>query len=1053
MEKPLPALAKVSRPAAPLIGRAGLVARVAADTAPLVWIAAPAGSGKTGLALECARAQPGPVAWLRLDEADADLAGFLHYLEQAVVNGGIAGDWRMPSLAREHLPAPQGYLRLFARSLAARLATGACLVLDDAHKCQEAPFFRLFLDVLAEELPPGARVLVLGRSAPPEACARLLAHGRMCVVDAATLAFSHDETGRLLAAAGLAEPDKLCEPVLEFTQGWAAGIVLVASWLKRRPDAAARLDEMSQLVAGYIATEVFTAFSEAERDTLLSVCALPCFRLGWAAELAGRDDAEDILGRLAAQGALIYQYPGHEYALHPLFQRFLCEWGHERVPEARRRAWIERSVGLLADDGRLDAAVELALEHGLFVRAAALITACAETMLAEARHQTLARWIGQLPEEARGAWHHYWRGMAIYIADTAAARKSLFAACDAFAASGERHYRFMALSMIVVSYSFNGAASEPLKAVLARAFDAERDYEEVADPELRAHLTLGVYSGLTTTDPGHPDVDLWERRALAALSAPISAGMKARLTVWMSIHFFFSGRYRRISALRANFDGLVAKATLPSYQHYLAFFPFLFDELVRGDHAALAATYAESRQVSEDTGFRNMDGHYALQYADSLLLQGRGEEARAVLAKVASATPATYFNLVGHLYIVQSCAAARSGDAVAAREFGARVREAGRGMGSVAYELWGRVGECIAVALAGSPGLADDVAELRRLGTEANFPAALIHADLLDAWRLLQDGDATGALAPLAAGLARLHAESEGFLWGAVPQIMQPLCALALREECEPDAARAVVRAYRLPPPVDAPPGWPWPLKASCFGGFELLIDGKQLPSRGKSKHRQLDLIKLLAAHAPAPLSLAQAAEMLWPDSEGDAARHALETTLSRLRTTLGRDVFRVAHGTLALDPGVCWLDTVALEERLGRLESCVAAGAEIAAAGEAACQLLRGELLAGESPAWLLPRREYWRARIARIFAAAARALAAAEHHAAARLLEYAIDADPYSEPLTVALMRLHLDSGRYAEGLAVYRRYVRIAVAALGVPVAAEVEALARRLQAGSA
>ena len=70
-----------------------------------------------------------------------------------------------------------------------------------------------------------------------------------------------------------------------------------------------------------------------------------------------------------------------------------------------------------------------------------------------------------------------------------------------------------------------------------------------------------------------------------------------------------------------------------------------------------------------------------------------------------------------------------------------------------------------------------------------------------------------------------------------------------------------------------------------------------------------------------------------------------------------------------------------------------------------------------------------------------------------AATLLEHAIEADPYCISLTAALMRINLDTGRHAQGLAAYRRYRRIALSALGVPVADEIETLAQQLQtAGS-
>lgn len=1049
-------LAKVTRPSAHLIGREALVASVAAEAAPLVWIVGPAGSGKTSLGLEYTRTMAGPVAWLRLDEADIDPASFLHYFEQAVTGGAATVEpWQMPQLLREHLPAPQGYFRLFLRSLAASIAGDACIVLDDAHKCQDAPFFRQFLDVLAEEMPPGVRTLILSRALPPEGCARLVANGRMHTIDAETLAFSAAETERLLLGLGLAQAPTIRDAVFNHTHGWAAGVVLVASWFRRSPGAASRLDDIPQLVSGYLTTEVFSAFSDAERDTLLSICGLPYFRTAWASTLSGAPDAVNALGRLAAQGALIYQYPGQQYTLHPLFQQFLRDWAAERIDSGRRRQWAERGIELLQADGSPEDAIELALDQGLMPAAAAMMEGCAETLLTSARHQTLARWIGRLPEELRSPWHHYWLGLAYNASDTARARESFIKAYDAFTASGNHQYRFIALSMIVVSYSFNGVAREPLKAVLQRIGDVEQDYAQLNDVELRAHLTLGIYSGLTTTEPSHPAIPLWEQRSLAALSQPVSPEMKVRLAVWMTIHWFFSGQYRRISSLRVMLDGLLDAAVIPSYQRYLAFFLYLFDELVRNDHDALAKTFATSRQASEDTGFRLMDGHYALQFVASRLLQGDIETARTVLAKVASTTPPGYYNQAGHLFIVQSWVAAWGGDATAALEFSHRVREAGRGFGSAAYEIWSRTGGCVAAALLGAPDAVGQIAELRRMAEEAGYCAARAHADLLDAWLLLQAGDKGAALPLLRRGLVLLGKESEGFLWGAVPQILRPLCVLALREGIEPESACAVVRVFRLTPPADAPEAWPWALALRSLGGFDLRIDGKSLPSRGKSKHRQMELLKLVAAYAPLPVPLARIAEALWPDSEGDAARHALDTTLSRLRGTFGRDVFRIEHGALSLDSNVCWIDTAATEDRIARLEAAIAEGSDaVAAAADAVCELYRGDLLAGDSSIWLLSRREYWRGRIARALGTAVRSLVATDHFAdAVHLLEHALEADPYSEPLTAMLMRIFLGAGRYAEGLAAYRRFRRIALSSLGAPISPEIESLAASLQAGKA
>lgn len=167
------------------------------------------------------------------------------------------------------------------------------------------------------------------------------------------------------------------------------------------------------------------------------------------------------------------------------------------------------------------------------------------------------------------------------------------------------------------------------------------------------------------------------------------------------------------------------------------------------------------------------------------------------------------------------------------------------------------------------------------------------------------------------------------------------------------------------------------------------------------------------------------------------------------MRTTFGRDVFRIEHGAVMLDPDLCDVDTVTLDRRLSALEE--AASIEgVAQVAESVIRIYRGDLLAGDGAGWLLPRREYWRGRLGRTLGAAVRRLeAAGEIEQAQRLLEHAVESDPYSEALTSMLMRLCLERGRFADGLAAYRRFRRVALSSLGAPLSAEIESLATRLQ----
>ncbi|NRR33054.1 transcriptional regulator [Oxalobacteraceae bacterium] len=1103
----MPSPAKTSRPTARLIGRAAVVQAILDTPATLTWVAAPAGAGKTSLALELCHAAGDAVAWLRLDEADADPASFLMYFVQAIEQSGVAPGWQAPPLQREHLPALQSYLRLFLRSLADVLLPGSHVVMDDVHRCQDAHWFRPFLEIASAELPPSTRVLLLGRQLPPQNCARLQVHGAMEVLDGAALAFSRGETETLLKVLGVVRAEEVGDTVYNFTQGWAAGIALVANWLRRRPDAVLGAEDvLSEAVVGYLAEEVFSAYSEEEQRTLLAVCWLPYFSGAWAASLSGLADAPDIVARLAAQGGLIYEYPGRQYCLHPLFQSFLRKWAAERIAADQRREWIASCIGLLQAGDNVETAIKLALEHGLPERAASLIEACAPAMFAQARHHTLVRWIEALPEAHRGAWHDYWLGVAVFMSDTARARAALLKALAGFTAQKKPKYRFLALSSIVSSYFFDGAAEQALSGFLRDHVDLEADFQALPDTSFRAHLTHSVWSALFMTDPAHADIATWEQRALDALRQPADPTLKARLATMLVQHDYQSGRYDALHSVRVLLDALPEADPPSPYAHHLAYLPRLYDDLVSLDPARFDASYAACRRESDESGIGIMDVHYLTLHAVACLLRGDLDKAGAALAEVAAQTPARHYNFLAHLQLAQSWLAARAGDGHAALEYARLTQQAAQALDSVPHAVCAQVAICVAYALTDRGRCASETAELRAMGIRYRSRLASVHADLLQAWLELdahgaRDGRADGTAnaggifgdvvnlvemdgysvpalsgmvvlgaagaagpasaarvpATLASALEAMAAEGQGYLALVVPQILQPLCVRALDAGVAGDAARLLIRAWRLTPPAGASESWPWPVRLHTFGNFELRLDGEPLRSQGKSKHRQLDVLKLIAAHAPASVPMERAAALLWPDADGDSARKALETTLSRLRATIGAGSIVLEQGALSLAPQLCWCDSGALEQALpalqAQLQQAELAEAPLLAAADRVVALYRGELLAGDSAPWLLARRELWRGKVARILSAAGRRLADTGRLApAAQLLERALDADPYSKVLSANLMHILLDSGRYEEGLAAYRRYRRMALGTLGTPVAADIEALAQQLMQGA-
>ncbi len=697
---------------------------------------------------------------------------------------------------------------------------------------------------------------------------------------------------------------------------------------------------------------------------------------------------------------------------------------------------------------------------------AQLIEQRAEQTLAQAQHQTLARWITALPPMQRTPWHHYWLGMAEFMQAPGRARTNLLKAHAGFAAQGNDQHRLLTANWIIQSYFFDNAAAEPLRDFLQRHVDPQKDYQQAGDTTLRANLILSVFSSLAAIDPGHPDLDSWEQRALDALAQAIDPMLKIHIAMQLTQHYASCGRYAHIHAVRQALEALPEARDLPPHLRYYASFVSLMGHMVRFEHQALLQVQRDNENNGGQHETRIMDASYVGLVCISLLLRGETAEIGRQIAHMQTLKLHGDALQTAYQHSLQAWLANSAGDSTQALIHTALLRDTASRLGHVRFELFASIHECIALALRGDAACTTQLQALRSAGEQAAYPVALIHADLIDAWLALRAGDSRRAHELLRAGFERMAQDGSGFLYGGVAPILRPLCAEALRLNFSATLVQKVIRGFHLSPPPDAPTTWPWPVQIRCFGNFELLLDGAPLPSSGKSKHRQLELLKLLAAHAPLPLTLTKVAELLWPDAEGDAAHGVLETTLSRLRSTFGSALFHTAHGAIELNRAHCWTDTAALDHTLQSLEKLIEASADataaaptidansaaIATTANAVLGLYRGELLGDDAQSgWFLLRREFWRSRIRRdIGLGAARLAHLQQADAAAALLRRALETDPTCETLVTDLMRLQLQRGQQADGLAAYQRYCRMVEQTSHAARSRQIDALAEQLAA---
>lgn len=395
-----------------LVDRTALAARLlaAAQSAQVTLLSAPAGAGKTSAVLALTEHLAGvPIAWLSLDSGDQELGVFVPLLVDALRQHYPAfGSHALAQLQTSADPSALHIAGALNNELLASVQGPLFIVLDDLHRIETGPVYEL-LDHLLERLPKPVHLIITTRHDPPLRLAQLRLRGLLAEFRQEQLQMSSEETAQVVQAVSGYQlaPDELAL-VNERTQGWAAGVKLVALWLGQL-DGGQRAGRVKQLAAtqrllfDYLVQEVLQQAAPATRDFLLQTSLLDPLTPPACDAVTGRNDSAAMLQQLYQQNYFLTLMEGasETYHYHPLFVQFLQK-------ELPRQGWDIAQLHRRA--ASVSASPEQRIEHWL--AAAAWDDAIPEIIrLGQAqceRHYVTAQimdWLGRLPSTART---HYW---------------------------------------------------------------------------------------------------------------------------------------------------------------------------------------------------------------------------------------------------------------------------------------------------------------------------------------------------------------------------------------------------------------------------------------------------------------------------------------------------------------------------------------------------------------------------------------------------------------------------------------------------------------------
>jgi LuxR family maltose regulon positive regulatory protein len=329
----------------------------------LTLLSAQPGAGKTILLTSWLRERrpAAPVAWLALG-APAHASFWAHVLE--AVKRALPEDDVLHALAAPRDESETSFADRFV-DWVAELDTPLVLVIDDLHLLPMRGLTEL--DRVLRAAPAPLCVVAASRHDPTLGIHALRMTGDLAEIRARDLAFTHEEARELFRRMNVAVGEPDLDAVLARTEGWAAGLRLLALSLQRPHDGSI----VEQLVVDerpaieYLAQEVLDGQPADLRAFLLRTSIVDGLDGRLAAALSARPDAERLLAGLFRDNVFIERLEGDPpaYRYHPLFAALLRAEARielrDELPVLHARAALA-----LAARGRAVAAVRHAVAAG-----------------------------------------------------------------------------------------------------------------------------------------------------------------------------------------------------------------------------------------------------------------------------------------------------------------------------------------------------------------------------------------------------------------------------------------------------------------------------------------------------------------------------------------------------------------------------------------------------------------------------------------------------------------------------------------------------------------
>lgn len=933
----------------------------------ITWVSGPPGAGKTTLLSSFLVAREIPYLWLRCDKTDNDIASFTSYLSFAAekIQRGLGKS--LPSFTPEYAEDIKPFVLNYFRKLSENLKHETIVVLDDFHEVQKNSPLSEMLSSIAEEFSGPHALVIISRKPAVETLARAQVNQQLLNIEWKHLQLTEDETREYVSIQGKEKDRPRIKLLHKICKGWFAALKLILLSNSKVGEEESTEEPLDQtLFFNYLAQETFNHLPWKQKSALMLLAQIPSITREHLNLVSNQDYTTTELEKLLKQ-QLIQEFssPVLHYKFHPLYREFLVKQAEGQLSESNRNQLIFNAADLLFKQGFYYESAELYMQLNHYEKLAELVLLNGNEMCKQGRFTELESWLNHLPKQLfePQPWLQYWRAASMLTTNHEKSQNEFEQVFEKFLELEDVQGIYLswlgALEACIYSFKFHF-----LEGWIERYEHIRKLFPKYPSLEIRMRVMGGClfayFLGYAPSDGIDSILNKCYRlvRFVPIPELRLIVGSNLLMCLYMKGDGFKAARIVKLVQPHLQNENIAP------FMRLLAHVAILMNELSKPlEEIQLIAQQA--LDLAEETGIHRFDCMFKLHMAFPMLVEGKVTEGKELLEKLFEDDPPQVKLDIAIHTAMHGIIDAMLGDLEAANE---NISDGIVILDDIGHKLLNGSFNTVYAEILSETNKFEAAQKCLRessdLAVTLNSRALEFNVQLSKAVVAMEMQDQACALSAVSRCLL-LGKNNNLHTWiGIRRDNIFKVCHLAFEHNIEREYASKLIEIYKLTFPKHIPivESWPWKLKVRVFKEFDVDIDNESFSAKNKSQSKALELLQVLVAMGGRNVDSWRITEVLWPDAEGDAAHHSLETTTHRLRKLIGKELVEVSNNKLSLSAQHCWTDMWQFEEYVDQIQTQLKQGEKI----DHMCSLARkfvgiytGDILSNVGAVWAEPIRD----------------------------------------------------------------------------------------------